>query len=180
MKFINIIILLVLLGCSSKSTQTYTWLNLGDKDLKEIPDSILEMKSLRHLNLGPNGFTIYPPLGGITIGLGDHANKINKLPKEITNLNNLRFLRISANLLDNLPQGFHKLENLDTLLLDYNVNLELANVIFELEQMKGLKYLDITGIQADQDVIENLKKSLPRTKIISRLDEIEIVEDTLE
>ncbi len=46
--------------------------------------------------------------------------------------------------------------------------------------MRGLKYLNIIGISANANSIEKLKKSLPNTKVITKLDELEFETEKVE
>ena len=101
------------------------------------------------------------------------TNKLTELPRDFMQLKRLRTLYIHANNLLELPSWFHLLTELDTLDLSFNEHLELSGLMVELEYMTGLKYLNIIEISASPILIKKLKKSLPDTKVITKLDELE-------
>lgn len=167
------------LSCTSKTKYNHTTLDLGNKGLKQLPDSILRMHNLKVLNLG-NAFTLYPPLsalGSDSRPLGKDDNRIAYLPQEFTRLEELTSLYIYANRLKDLPTGFHRLAKLDTLDISFNEHLELSSIMDELEKMRSLQYLNIIGISASPSLIEDLKRSLPNTRVVTKFDELEFETD---
>jgi Leucine-rich repeat (LRR) protein len=138
------------------------------------------MKNLRYLNLG-NTFILHPPLSALgqdKRSIGKDDNQLSELPPEFTQLDRLNSLYIQANQLKKLPTGFHRLAQLDTLDISFNEQLELSSVMDELEKMSRLKYLNVIGVSASSETVDKLKMSLPNTKIITRLDELEFETDT--
>jgi Leucine-rich repeat (LRR) protein len=182
MRVFLIISLSMIFSCTSRTKYNQTALDLGNNRLKQLPDSILKMQNLKYLNLG-NAFTLYPPLsalGSDKRSTGKDDNQLTELPQEFTQLKRLSSLYIHANQLKELPIGFHRLEQLDTLDMSFNEHLELSTIMGELEKMSGLKYLNIIGISANPNLIEKLKKSLPNTKVITKLDELEFETEKVE
>ena len=172
----------IIFSCTLKTKYNHTDLDLSNKGLRQLPDSILKIQSLKYLNLG-NAFTLYPPLSALgqdKRSIGKDDNQLTELPEGFTQLKQLKFLNIQANQLRKLPIGFHRLAQLDSLDVSFNEQLELSAVMNELEKMSGLKYLNIIGISANSNSIENLKKALPNTKVITRLDELESETDEME
>jgi Leucine-rich repeat (LRR) protein len=182
MRTLLIITLLILFSCASKTKYNQTALDLGSNRLRQLPDSVLKMHSLEYLNLG-NAFTLYPPLSALGSDMriaGKNDNQLTKLPKDFIQLKRLRTLYIHANKLVELPVGFHRLAQLDTLDLSFNEHLKLSKLMGELEKMCGLKYLNIIEISANPELIKRLKKSLPNTKVITKLDELEFETENFE
>jgi hypothetical protein len=56
----------------------------------------------------------------------------------------------------------------------------LSTIMGELKKMSGLKYLNIIGISANPNLIEELKKSLFHTKVITKPDELEFETEKVE
>src|SRR5205085_2081126 len=101
-------------------------LDLSNQDLTAIPDSVFALSQLEYLNLG-NNFTIYPPLSALVDGAsGDSLNKITQVPQEIQNLSHLRSLGLRGVGLNSLPPEIAQLENLDSLDISFNSNLNIA------------------------------------------------------
>src|SRR5688500_5618306 len=108
MRVFLVISVLMIFSCTSKTKYNHTALDLGNKGLKQLPDSILKMHYLKYLNLG-NSFTLYPPLsalGSDKRSIGKDDNQLARLPQEFTKLKRLNSLYIHANQLKDLPIGF--------------------------------------------------------------------------
>ncbi|HVF95797.1 MAG TPA: hypothetical protein VM871_00665 [Flavisolibacter sp.] len=123
-----------------------------------------------------NSFTLYPPLStlGAETGRGENLNKISKIPEDIENLRHLRTLGLCFNDLRSLPKELLKLKNLDTLDISFNSNLKIETELATLQQMHWLKYLNIIATNADDITIDKLRKSLPKTKVDAKLNDIQI------
>lgn len=173
MRLLSSIIFLLILGCTSRPGSTTITLDLSNKKLSEIPDSVFSLTQLQYLQLG-NSFTLYPPLSalGEEYPRGDSMNKIAEIPKDIKNLSHLRSLGLCFNDLRSLPKEIVKLEKLDTLDISFNQNLKIATELETLKQMQWLKYLNIIATNADEITIDKLRKSLSRTKIDAKLADI--------
>jgi Leucine-rich repeat (LRR) protein len=140
-----------------------------------IPDSVFSLTQLEYLQLG-NNFTLYPPLSaiGADTGSGDSLNKITILPKDIEKLQNLRLLGLCFNDLRGLPKEISKLNKLDTLDISFNKHLRIATELGKLRKMNWLKYLNIIATDVDPTSIDELRKSLPKTKIDAKLEDLPV------
>ena len=173
MRVVNCIFLVLLLGCSSRNDSMKTSLILSNKGLTAIPDSILLMTQLEHLDLG-NNFTLYPPLSalGQEYGSEEGTNKIRMIPKEISKLHGLRSLGFCFNDLRSLPGEMADLSKLDTLDISFNPNLAISSQMDVLKKMIHLKYLNIVATNADKATIEELRKALPNTHIEAEITDL--------
>jgi len=162
-------------ACTSRHNPAITTLDLSNKKLTAIPDSVFSLDQLQHLQLG-NRFTSYPPLSslGEQHSTDDSMNKITIIPNDIIRLRHLRTLGFCFNDLKTLPDDLIKLENLDTLDISFNYRLKIKRELSVLQQMKGLKYLNIMATGTDDDSIDELRKLLPKTKIYAKLEDIKI------
>lgn len=168
---------LLFFSCLSDPPDEKRYVDLSSKGLRSVPDSVLEIKNLVFLDLGNDGFTMYPPLSALgENSLGPDANMIESLPEEFTELTELRSLYLHTNELKGLPKGFHRLAALDTLDLSFNFKLRLSDILTELKKMTGLKYLSVLGISVDINSIEELRESLPTTKILATIHDVEAVD----
>jgi len=149
-------------------------LDLSNKNLSAIPDSVFSLTKLKYLELG-NSFTMYPPLSalGADRPSGNRLNKIAKIPSDIENLQQLRVFGICFNKLQSLPKEIVKLKELDTLDISFNENLNIATELGTLKEMTWLKYLNIIATNADTATIDKLRRALPKTKIAAKLDDLE-------
>jgi Leucine-rich repeat (LRR) protein len=175
MRLLSSIIFLLILGCTSRPGSMTTSLDLSNKKLSAIPDSVFSLTELQYLELG-NNFTLYPPLSalGEESSPGDSMNKIAEIPKDIEKLSHLRNLGLCFNDLRSLPKEIVKLEKLDTLDISFNQNLKIATELETLKQMQWLKYLNIIATNADAITIDKLRKSLSKTKIDAKPEDIMI------
>jgi Leucine-rich repeat (LRR) protein len=133
------------------------------------------MHQLETLVLG-NSFTMYPPLSALGADkrqIGKNDNLITELPQEIIGLRLLKSLYIEANQLLKLPTGFHLMQELDTLDVSFNEQFDLAEALPELAKMQNIKYLNVIGVKADSVTINKIKSSLPKTKLISTLNDVD-------
>jgi len=175
MRFLILVILFFVLGCTYRTRSTVTSLDLSNQKLSAIPDSVFSLSKLENLKLG-NNFTIYPPLSEI----GDYSesvpgigmNKITVIPKAIGQLHNLRTLALSFIDLRSLPTELLQLKQLDTLDISFNERLNIASELGILSKMTWLKYLNIVAIKFDQTSIEALRKSLPNTRIDAKVEDL--------
>lgn len=175
MRLLSFLIFFLILSCTSKHNSTVTTLNLSNKSLTAIPDSVFSLTQLEYLELG-NSFTLYPPLSGLgkEYGSGDSMNKVAEIPKDITKLRKLRILGLCFNDLRSLPKEIAELKKLDALDISFNRNLKISTQMETLKQMDWLKYLNIIATNADETTIDKLRKSLPKTKIHAKLDDLKI------
>jgi len=169
------IILCVFLSCTTRHNSNITELDLSNKNLSAIPDSVFSLTDLKYLQLG-NAFTMYPPLSalGADKPSGNSLNKIAIIPSEIENLQKLQVFGICFNKLQALPKEIVKLKRLDTLDISFNENLNIATQLGTLKEMTWLKYLNLMGTSVDTATIDKLHKALPKTKIAAKFEDHEI------
>lgn len=104
-----------------ESKIVYTVYTISNKSiLKSIPNVILKLKHLKHINLS--------------------CNHISKIDFEFYNLTNLRYLNLSKNKINNIAIEINKLVNLEYLNLSKNNILILPN----LNGLLKLKRLDLS------------------------------------
>jgi Leucine-rich repeat (LRR) protein len=175
MKVFNVIIFIVVFGCTSQPKSNITYLDLSNRKLMAIPDSVFSLSQLEYLQLG-NNVTLYPPLSALYTekGSGDSLNKISEIPKDIEKLRRLRLLSLFYNDLRALPKEISKLEKLDTLDISFNEHLRIVAELETLKKMHWLKYLNVVATNVDQRSIEELRKSLPNTKIDAKVEDLMI------
>lgn len=176
MRVLPALIIILTVGCSSRHNSSTTRLDLSNQKLTAIPDSVFSLEQLTYLELG-NSFTIYPPLSAFEKqdGSGDSMNKITTVPKTIKRLKNLRVLGFCFNDLQSLPKEIISLQRLDTLDVSLNRHLNIAGELDVLKKMQQLKYLNVMATTIDQTSIDELRKALPKTKIIAKLEDLPIV-----
>jgi Leucine-rich repeat (LRR) protein len=121
------------------------YLNLKGDHLKEIPDGITTIKSLKSIDLSGNDF-IYLPQKFLNLTnleeLFLNDEKYLNLPKTLnllSNLPKLKSLHIENDNLAKLPSEILLLKNLESLYLNNNKFKEVPN----LEALDHLKYLDL-------------------------------------
>ena len=146
-------------------------MDLSNRNLSVIPDSVFSCIDLEYLNVG-NSFTLYPPLSALGQDTMENMNHITEIPEDIGRLQHLRVLNICFNNLKTLPKEITKLKQLDTMDISFNQHLKLANEVPLLKQMHWLKYLSVAGISFDSASIKELRTSLPKTKIVASLEEL--------
>lgn len=173
MKVLIYYVLILLTACTFQHGPDVKSVNLSNRKLSAIPDSIYSMDKLEYLDLS-NGLTIYPPLSALPTGemSQDSMNEVTQIAENISQLRQLKVLNVRTNDLRSLPQGLLKLKLLDTLDISFNRHLLIADELDILGKMTWLKYLNITATNVDQYSVDEIKKSLPSTKIIVRMDEM--------
>jgi Leucine-rich repeat (LRR) protein len=176
-----LLITTLLISCSTTEKNQYLFERLTDQEtvtiylskyhLDSIPSEIGRLKKARKLYVtldSSSGWTIYPPLSTF---FQQRAEKppFKLLPSEITELSNLKNLRLVELNLKQLPDDFGTLENLDSLDLTLN-KLTISNELDKLMKLKKLKYLGLFGNSVEATDIEKLKKGNPDLTIVSGLD----------
>lgn len=106
-------------------------LNLGQRDIKELPPEIGQLTNLRKLNLP--------------------YNKLTSLPAEIGQLKNLKELSLHDNQLVSLPPEIGQLSNLEKLNLRRN---QLSTLPHEVSRLDRLTYLELFGNQLTEVPLE--------------------------
>lgn len=151
----------------------------GTRDLRSnlIPDSVFEMKKLRHL-----------AIIGMDCDYGDHTNcwMISEIPARIKELKELETLFLNVNALRSLPPEMSELKNLRAVDLSDNQalkNIESLMNLPKLEKLslfgcglerlpvtiirlKSLRYLGLSGNNLPDFEIARVRKALPDCQVI--------------
>jgi Leucine-rich repeat (LRR) protein len=128
--------------------------------LRELPEKICDISSLKELNLIFNNIEYLPKsiskLQNLEVINLDH-NQLKKLPDEFCNLKNLKQLLISENYLANLPDCIGKLSNLRVLSSDLNDIKMIPRSIGNCSELESL-ILDGNFLQTLPEEISKLNK----------------------
>lgn len=107
----------------TESLTNLVYLNLGNNQLKDLPDSLNILKKLVYLNINYNKLCFIPnvvcELDSLKT-LTAHGNHIQSVPKNLCDLSNLEDLDLSCNSLSSLPPTCEKLNSLKKLSLASN------------------------------------------------------------
>ena len=167
MKQLLFLFVLIISSCSSERPNNYRKLDLSNKRLTSIPDSVLNMIDLDTLDLGSD-FTLYPPLSAI---IDSNANQISLLSEEIGNLTNLKALILRGNKLTALPYSISKMDKLEYIDLSFNTEFDIVKEIDKIKKLPKLKKLNIAFVSATQSDIDIIKHTLPNTQVIFSIQE---------
>jgi leucine-rich repeat protein SHOC2 len=118
------------------------WLDLSNRKITSIPESIGDLTYLTRLNLRENELTSLPErLGELVniIELDLTRNRFTTLPESIGSLNKLIELKVMGNPLKTLPDCLTNLPNLTILDLRNNCLEVLPNNIAKLSKLTNLK-----------------------------------------
>ncbi len=118
-----------------------TSLNLNNKGLRTIPDSVYYLKNLKYLYLNDNQLTELPPRIGRLAALQSlelNNNQLTVLPDSIGRLVALRYLELNNNRLTVLPDSIGRLVDLQILHLSYNRLTVLPDSIGRLVDLQIL------------------------------------------
>lgn len=172
MRLIVILVAIWCVSCTEKYISQTIELDLSNQGLTQVPDSVFTLSLLQYLDLG-NYDTTSPPLSAFRDSgpNRDSMNQIRTISSKIANLTKLKTLRVCCNDLQSLPDEISQLKKLETLDISFNQSLVLKNEIEKLSRMQWLKYLNILGTDADEEIIRRIRVLLPNTKIVA-LDEI--------
>ncbi|KAJ3046206.1 hypothetical protein HDV00_000018 [Rhizophlyctis rosea] len=117
---------------------------LTDAKLKEIPEKILAIKTLKNLDLSKNKLTVLPPdLSTFTTikFLSLSHNTFSNFPPPILSLRTLTTLNLSHNTIKTLPSEITSLTSLKSLLISHNALVTIPQTITHL---KALVVLDVS------------------------------------
>ncbi len=121
--------------------------DLSNKGLTKIEPSFFQSHtSITELNLSNNSIS-------------------GALPSQIQQLQNLRVLNASHNLMTGVPAEIGQLKNLEILDLSYNRLTGLPN---ELGNLKNLKILNLAGNAYSVQDLEGIRKGIPQATIITQ------------
>lgn len=174
MRLTGLLILFLICSCKSDHRREMKHLDLTNKGLSRIPDSVFNFTCLETLMLGTGGFTVYPPLSalGESVQFAEDRNHIREIPGTIALLGNLRSLGLSFNDVQVLPEELVYLKKLDSLDLSFNGDLQISASCHILFQMKSLQYLNVFGTRVDSTTIDRLRWALPRAEIIATYKDV--------
>lgn len=171
-KQLNKIILLLsilTLSVSCKSHRNELKVDLKNKKLTQIPNSVFENKNLTDLDFGAKEIVFYPPM---SIQVDEDQNQISELPEKISELTQLKKLILNSNKLSKLPNSITKLENLEVLDLALNKDLDILNEIPKLNKLPKLRILIITDTKLNSSNLNLIQETLNENiKLIYTIDE---------
>ncbi|MCT4615103.1 MAG: hypothetical protein N4A49_09555 [Marinifilaceae bacterium] len=145
---------------NSSSTEK-TSIDLFDKNLSQIPSSVLSNRQLVELNLASNKLENLPKefvkLNKLE-KLKLTSNPLAELPDFIKELKSLKVLNLESTKINKLPENINELINLEELILSSSKHIECLPKSFN--QLKSLKKLDLsfTNIKEMPTDFENLKQ----------------------
>jgi hypothetical protein len=167
-------------------------LNLYECQLREVPDSIGELKNLDHLELAGNQLTELPvSIGNLTkldiIGLSNNHfetlpasfgnlaslewlplgyNQLRVLPESLVELAKLENIELQGNKLVRLPASFHKLSNLKGVNLSDNPLVELPETLPPLEFLDVTRCYEITQLPSTLSITDTLRLGGQKLKFL--------------
>jgi Leucine-rich repeat (LRR) protein len=103
----------------------------------KFPQSMSQLKNLKYLDLGRNGFKQIPAFVGDLPKLRElrfEFNDLRMVPPFISNLHELKVLRLKGNYLDDLPNYLNSLPNLNLVTLGNN-----CKITQDAKKMKNLR-----------------------------------------
>lgn len=131
-------------ACSTASQKTHiVSIDLNNKNLSAIPDSVLNNSNLTDLAIGSRA-ALLTPFEGFEEPEG--RNHLTNLPDKLCNLQQLTVLSVSYNDLEQLPAWLGSLQQLEKLDLSGNSKLDIRSAMPVLLQLKKLKELNLYGI----------------------------------
>lgn len=138
-------------------------LNLAREYLDQVPSEIDQLEKLQELNLDSNNISELGPITNLKNlrVLRISYNKLGKLPPDMKKMENLQEIYLSGNQLSSLPKELFELENLEVLVVKNNA---LTSIPPDLKKLKNLRILDLKNNQ-----ISSLPDSLSHLKRLERL-----------
>jgi internalin A len=137
--------------------EQWATLDLSDRGLETLPESLFRLVQLRRLNLSRNLLEALPAeIGKLTAlrWLDLSSNEVTELPAAIANLTELRGIDISDNELEALPESLFHCAQLRLLRLNFNPLLELPQTLLQCIELRALD-LSYTSINLP-DWLSNL------------------------
>lgn len=152
-------------GLISYLPSLHSTVNLNNRGLKELPESLWEDTTITKLSLFGNqledlpvNFSQFSQLETVYLG----KNKFKQVPEVLCKLKNLKVLSLAYNELDSLPDCICQLEKLEWLILNNNQLIRLPD---SLQQLKQLKQLNLK-----RNRLEKLPESFYELKNLQFLD----------
>ena len=137
-------LMLFAFACSADPKKTHVVsIDLNNKNLSVIPDSVLNNSNLTHLAIGSRAALLTP-----FAGFEEPEDRIHltSLPDKLCNLQRLTVLSVSDNDLEQLPACLGNLQQLEKLDLSGNSKLDIRSAMPVLQELKKLKELNLYGI----------------------------------
>lgn len=153
-------------------------LNLSNKGLTELPESIYELTHLRHLDLSSNRLTDLPEsIGKLTElrHLNLAHNQLIALPESISHFSHLTYLGLWSNKLLVVPQLISNLSKLKTLSIGANQLVEIPDFLQQLGDLDSLAFWD-NALKALPEFIGNLNNL---TSLYLQDNEIAVLPESL-
>lgn len=112
-------------------------------NLTQIPEAVKNAKKLKYLELW--------------------YSKISSFPDFTKKLKNLDAISLRGNHIKEIPASIGKFKNLR--ILDLSMNHGISKLPKEIQKLKKLKHIDLTGTQIPKEEIEALRKAMPWCEI---------------
>ena len=142
MKPFAAILFLALLFTACTADRNGIRIDLRNRQLDHLPDSIFLLRNVTVLEAGP-GWVAAGPLGDAQV---TGANQLQTLPDRLCQLSRLRRLGLSHNQLHMLPGCLAELRRLESLDLSFNRDLDIHQALPLILQLPNLKELNLCGI----------------------------------
>lgn len=150
---------------SIRDFKSLQYLDLSSNEISDFLECIIAFKSLKELILGNNNLEKIPEKIGTLLSLEHlslYRNDIETLPEAIGNLTSLKTLHLGWNHIKRLPSSIGRLTSLETLFLGYN-NLET------LPDSIG-KLISLRKINLYNNKITNMPKSIANLPLLENLN----------
>ncbi len=143
---------------------------LKDNNFVTLPDSFVEMKRLRVLNLEHNPYLydedVFERIKTMGVEeLNFSASGLLELNDKIGAVKSLKKLDLSVNDIKVLPPPFNQLTNLRQINLSQNFNLDVEKVVASISPLPGLTDLDLS-----QCLIKNLPLDISKLSSLKKLN----------
>jgi Leucine-rich repeat (LRR) protein len=152
-------------------------LDLGNKGISQLPESIGKLVNLQYIDLRHNQLTVIPETIGELVNLQYldlSFNRLAELPKSIGKLVRLEYLFLTNNQLISLPESIGKLVKLEYLQLDNNLLTILPASILNIKESLELyvNAYEINNLLADAEFLIFTRLSEELTNLPTGLKEI--------
>lgn len=117
------------------------YLDLNNRGLLSLPESIGELKNLRGLLASNNNLKKIPEFIGKLDSLGRldlNRNQIDSIPEVVCGMNNLKYLYLNGNNLKELPESIGNMTSLKTLKIGYNQIRRFPESIVNLTSLENI------------------------------------------
>lgn len=136
------------------------YINLGRNNLKSIPNCLqdtglkrldihsnklgninIDMPKLLHLNMSNCGITKFPQINSPKLMyLSLYLNKLKIIPNEICKLNNLQELLLGFNMIEHIPENIGDLKKLQVFIIHSNKLTIIPNSLFTISNKHHFDY----------------------------------------